>query len=83
MWLIRFIYNLLRLHGPLYAYYNDGKGSAHLVVVTGVDVINNIVYTNNPWGIKGAQSFSDFKKGFVGNGGDEFDFKFILIPYKE
>ena len=35
------------------------------------DVKNNIVYTNNPWGYKGEQTFEDFLNGFyTGNGSD-------------
>lgn len=33
-------------NGPVYAYYN-GSESAHLVVVTGVNLYKGIVYTNN------------------------------------
>ena len=57
--------NWLIIYGPLYGYYVHTDGGAHLIVITGVDAKNNIVYTNNPWGIKGEQSFNDFKKGFV------------------
>ena len=43
--------------GPVYGYYfNAASSSAHFVVITGVDVNNNQVYTNNPWGIKGKQT---------------------------
>ena len=50
--------------------HKNGK-DAHYVVVTGVDVNNNIVYTNNPWGYKGEQTFEDFLNGFyTGNGSD-------------
>ena len=61
------LYYLLRGQGPVYAYYSNGKtgknASAHLVVVTGVDLDRGIVYTNNPWGIKGKQTFNQFKNG--------------------
>ncbi len=39
--------------GPLYVYYCEvgvEDPSAHLVVVTGVNLSQGIVYTNNPWG---------------------------------
>ena len=62
--------------GPVYAYYSstptnpEEKVYAHLVVVTGVDLDNNLVYTNNPWGISGSQSFSDFQSGVLGSNGE-------------
>lgn len=34
-----------------------------MVVVNGVDLEKNIVYTSNPWGIKGSQSFDEFLSG--------------------
>ena len=49
---------------PIYAFYRipgTTKGEdAHYIVVTGVDVKNNIVYTNNPEGVRGAQTFEEF-----------------------
>ena len=59
---IKQLYKVLAINGPVYAYYSNGKNNHHLVVVTGVDVDNNIIYTNNPWGIQGEQSFNSFKK---------------------
>ena len=56
------LYNMLVDNGPIYACYSAQR-SAHLVVVTGVDPNKDIVYTNNPWGIKGSQSFNEFKSG--------------------
>ena len=53
---------LRQQEGPVYAYY-EGKKNSHIVVVTGVDIDNDIVYTNNSWGIKGKQSFAQFSKG--------------------
>ena len=52
-------------HGPVYASYVDPTAPAeeprgHLVVVTGVDLDTGMVYTNNPWGIQGAQTFDEF-----------------------
>ena len=54
-------YSYVKQNGPIYAYY-CGNDNAHLVVVTGVDIWNNKVYTNNPWGIKGEQTFDEFKE---------------------
>ncbi len=59
----------LRLNGPIYAYYND-KDSAHLIVVTGFDYFNDIVYTNNPWGNTGEQTYNEFQNGFAGGTSD-------------
>ena len=59
---IKQLYKVLAINGPVYAYYSNGKNNHHLVVVTGDDVDNNIIYTNNPWGIQGEQSFNSFKK---------------------
>ena len=64
-------------NGPLYGYYANSD-SGHLIVITGVDVRNGIVYTNNPWGISGQQSIKDFKKGFVGQSDDQ-DMPLICI----
>ena len=61
------LYLILSINGPVYAYYSNGKTHHHLVVVTGVDIDNNIVYTNNPWGIQGEQSFESFKKQVAKN----------------
>ena len=64
---------LLSLHyllkdGPIYAYYwnSKPKSGAHLVLITGVDVYKRTVYTNNPWGISGAQTYEEFLEGFLG-----------------
>ena len=59
------LYNILLDKGPGYAAYGipfTTKG--HIVLVTGVDLENNLVYTNNPWGEKGVQSFIAFYNGF-------------------
>lgn len=40
----------------------DYKG--HIVVVTGADVYWDNVYTNNPWGNRGKQSYEEFLNGF-------------------
>ena len=57
------IYRMLKEHGPMFACYTNGK-DAHCIVVTGADVKHNIVYTNNPWGYKGKQTFEEFLNGF-------------------
>ena len=61
---IETLYDTLKNNGPVYAYYSNNK-TAHLVVVTGVDLNSNVVYTNNPWGVRGVQSFEDFQHGFA------------------
>lgn len=61
------IYYALKDTGPFYAVYDNNlsgaKSRIHMVLVTGVDPQNNIVYTNNPWGMKGEQSFDEFLNG--------------------
>lgn len=59
---IKQLYDILAENGPVYAYYFDSV-EAHIVVVTGVSVKDNVVYTNNPWGIQGKQSFKEFQNG--------------------
>ena len=66
------IYDLQKLlidQGPVYAAYKipytfDG----HIVLVTGVDTQRNLVYTNNPWGIRGVQTFDVFCNEYVHRG---------------
>ena len=64
---IQELFDIIAQNGPVYAYYWNGKtgedSAAHLVLVTGVDLRRNKVYTNNPWGVRGAQSFSAFQSG--------------------
>ena len=68
------LHSLLREHGPLYVsygFYKDGqRESGHAVVVTGVNIITNRVFTNNPWGKRGRQKYSLFLNNFVGGGKD-------------
>ena len=53
--------------GPLYAYYwNGGEGEAHIVVITGVNLFKMTVYTNNPWGESGEQTYKEFLNGCYG-----------------
>lgn len=56
--------------GPLYGYYANDK-DAHLIVVTGIDVLSGTVFTNNPWGVSGQQSIEEFKNGFAGAPDDQ------------
>ncbi len=76
------LYNILSDEGPVYAtYYNDNSG--HMVVVTGVDVNNDIVYTNNPWDIDGEQSYEEFLNGYTHRWYDSYDdmkLKTLYIP---
>jgi len=62
-------------NGPIEATYgkyeNGNRVSGHSVVVTGVDVVNGIVYTNNPWGIRGEQSYDEFIEIFAGGESDQ------------
>ena len=59
------LYDLLVEYGPLYASYKSTGDVGHAIVVTGVDVDLNIVYTNNSWGVQGKQTLKAFKKGVV------------------
>ncbi len=63
------IYNALS-EGPLYAfYYNHDTTHGHLVVVTGINKTDKLIYTNNPWGGSGSQTFSEFQNCFLGGNG--------------
>jgi len=80
--LVENISKQMRKYGPLvaiyYGYNEYGEVNAgHMVVITGVDVYRKIVYTNNPWGIKGKQSYREFRSNFVGN----TDLSFKLYGY--
>ena len=52
------------IHGPLYASYgcysNGIRTTGHAIVVIGIDSINDCVYTQNPAGVLGYQSFGEF-----------------------
>ena len=59
-------------NGPIYALYKsneikDGAHAYHMVVVTGTNATANQVYTNNPWGQRGNQTYEQFLNGFAGN----------------
>ena len=64
-------------NGPVYAYY-WGEDAVHMVLITGIDRWNNTIYTNNPWGISGSQSFEEFQQGFLGMP-NEWDCSFNCI----
>lgn len=74
------LYTLLKYTGPVYALYNDIRPnndvhSSHMVVVTGVNVTTNTVATNNPWDMKGEQSFEDFLTGVAWDDPYSYDFQ--------
>ena len=79
------LYKILATNGPAYALYGDGKDissskSQHMVVVTGIDCSSNTVYTNNPWGYAGRQSFTGFRTG-VWQGSSQYDGMSLLAVY--
>jgi hypothetical protein len=65
------LYDILEKNGPIYAYYIDGDkaDTAHMVVITGVNISKDIVYTNNPQGKKGKQTYEEFLNGYTGGKG--------------
>ena len=72
------LYNLLVDYGPVYAAYKiPWSFTGHIVLVTGVDVTMDKVYTNNPWGVPGEQSYSEFLDDFV-PGNYQYDPRFEL-----
>ena len=88
------LYTLLRdQNGPLYARYTgvaatDGSDVAHLVVITGVNLATNSVYTNNPWGRgnngtlggKYSQTFEEFLSDVAWDGGPHgYEFNGVTI----
>ena len=79
---IEVLYEALLSKGPFFVFYDNiyypEKG--HVVVITGVDLENKLVYTNNPWKIRGVQSFDEFMDGFAEEDGkheysDEYEFR--------
>ena len=67
---------MLKSHGPVYAYYKSSENnSAHMVVVTGVNLQDNKVHTNNPWNGSNIQSFDEFTSSLNGNTGVNSTFK--------
>ncbi|MBR6208399.1 MAG: hypothetical protein IKQ69_05325, partial [Oscillospiraceae bacterium] len=72
------LFELLIDQGPVYAAYKIPRSSkGHIVLVTGVDIEANRVYTNNPWHVKGVQSFSGFQNDFC-PGQSSYDSRFQL-----
>ena len=67
------LYALLQ-SGPVYAFYStfSGRDLAHMVVIAGADVSTGLVYVNNPWGISGTQTFSEFLSGWYGAPYEEY-----------
>lgn len=75
------IYDALE-DGPVYAYYckNDNT-SAHLVVVTGANLDNGIIYTNNPHGIQDGQTYKEFMDRYSGfSTAGVMSMNYLLIP---
>ena len=64
---INSLFNLLK-DGPMYGYYWSGipSSGAHLIVVTGANLWKGTVYTNNPWGYSGEQTYNEFLNGYLG-----------------
>ena len=54
------------LDGPVYARYDNANGVGHLVVITGVDLKNQTISINNPWGFSGEITYDEFSNGFPG-----------------
>lgn len=71
----------LKIHGPLYARYKNINDSSdgHLVVITGIDLNSGRIYTNNPWGIYGDQTYDEFKSGFAGSENNSYILDRIYI----
>ena len=76
------IIDCLKQYGPIYAYYKDPNGtSAHLVVITGANLLKDTVSINNPQGYYGEQSYQDFLNGYLGMPSNiNRKLKFILLP---
>lgn len=75
----RELYEALRKYGPLYAEYdrfdkNGERIEGHAIVVTGIDLIGGYIYTNNPWGVRGRQSFEEFEKSLLSAEDDDWVF---------
>ena len=81
---IYMLYYLLDQYGPIYARYENQFGYGHSIVITGVDVSNNIVYTNNSHGVRGQQSYEEFLNGvcrpWYMPRVNKYKFDFVYIP---
>ena len=77
------LYDILLKSGPVYALYQDtktgGDKSEHMVVVTGVNLVTNTVYVNNPWNYSGEQKFEEFLTGFAWSDPTEIDYSLAGI----
>lgn len=71
------IYQLLVMYGPAYVTYGRydpdnhsiyNRNSGHIVVLTGIDLESDTLYTNNPWGIHGNQNWGEFEECFETGG---------------
>ena len=73
-------------NGPLYASYRrlaeDGTPTGHAIVVNGVNLNTNKVYTTNPWGNRAVQTYDEFLNGIYGSSYD-WEFTFIYRPYRK
>ena len=78
------LYDLLKEYGPVYARYVNQFNKGHLIIVTGIDVNKNIVYTNNSHGVRGQQTFEEFQNGICRPGYmpkiNKYTLDAILIP---
>ena len=70
---------LLKKHGPIYAgYKTETKG--HLIVITGANLLTGQIYTNDPSGTSGVQSYNDFLDGMYGADPVGWEFEICYIP---
>ena len=72
------LYSALSKGYPLYvsyAAYRDGERYGHAIIVTGVNLTKGLIYTNNPWGINGYQTYEEFLSGFLGDEKSEYKFE--------
>ena len=77
------LYTLLNDYGPLYALYFDARAeskTSHMVLITGVNITTNTVYTNNPWGPPaGKQTFDEFLTGIAWDNPISYDFRLSCV----
>ena len=53
-----------------------------MVIVTGVDLNEGIIYTNNPWGVQGRQTFEEFQDCFATkwyHSEPEMDLEYVVV----
>ena len=78
--ILRFADSSMQMSMPLYAYYSGSNGH-HLVVVTGVDYSNGLVFVNNPQGYSGAQTYDEFLSGYLGQSpSNDSTFDYLIYP---